>query len=121
MYRNYKDMGLQILGFPCGQFMGQELATEAEIQDFISKKFEVDFPMFSKISANGPTTHPIYKYLKSNCEQMRDSKGLKNVPWNFGKFLVNSQGKVLGFYGPSIKPNQILKEIEPILKGESLI
>jgi glutathione peroxidase len=114
-------MGLQIFGFPCGQFMGQELATEGEIREFIDKKFEVDFPMFSKININGPNTHPIYKYLKANSEQMRNSSGLKNVPWNFGKFLVNSHGKVVRFYGPAIKPIQILNDIEPILKGETLI
>lgn len=111
-------MGLQILGFPCAQFMGQELATEKEIRNFIDKEFDVDFPMFSKIQINGPNTHPIYRYLKSNCEQMRDKNGLKNVPWNFGKFLVDSSGNVLKFYGPTAKPNQILNEILPILKGE---
>jgi len=74
--------------------------------------------MFSKIEINGINTHPIYKYLKANSRQMRDNSGVKNVPWNFGKFLVDYEGRVIRFYGPTIKPSLILQEIEPVLKGE---
>jgi glutathione peroxidase len=116
MYQKYKDSGLQILGFPCGQFMGQELSTDKEIRNFIDKKFNVDFPMFSKIEVNGNNTHPIFKYLKYNSGQMNQAKGLKNIPWNFAKFLVNSQGEVIKFYEPGIKPVEMMKDIQPLLR-----
>ncbi len=105
-----------VFGFPCGQFMGQELDSEQEIKEFVENKFEVKFPMFSKIEVNGPNTHPIYRYLKANSQEMSDNKGLKNIPWNFGKFVVDSQGKVLNFYKPNITPKEILKVILPLLK-----
>ena len=116
MYREHKDAGLQILGFPCGQFMNQELSTEGEIKEFVTKKFEVDFPMFEKIEVNGANTHPIYKYLKYNIPQMKTETGLKNIPWNFAKFLVDSQGKVIAFYEPKVKPEDMMKDIIPLLK-----
>jgi glutathione peroxidase len=115
MHKKYKDRGLEILAFPCGQFMNQELSTEGEIKDFVSQKFGVDFPMFSKIEVNGENMHPIYKYLKMNCPEMKTDKGLKNIPWNFAKFLVNKEGKVIGFYGPKIEPIQMVADIERLL------
>jgi glutathione peroxidase len=105
-----------ILGFPCGQFMNQELATGEEIKEFVSKKFEVEFPMFEKIEVNGQNTHPIYKYLKFNSPQMKTETGLKNIPWNFAKFLVNREGKVVNFYSPKVTPNDMMKDILPLLE-----
>lgn len=96
--------------------MNQELSTESEIQDFIEKKFGVDFPVFSKIEVNGQNTHDIYKYLKVNSKVMNTTEGLKNIPWNFAKFLVDYDGKVVGFYEPKIKPNEMVKDIEALLK-----
>ena len=116
IYSKYKNSGLEIFGFPCGQFMGQELAKESDIREFISKNFKVDFPMFSKIEVNGANAHPIYKYLKYNCQEMNNNNGLKNVPWNFGKFLVNNSGQVLRFYGPKIKPKYMIDDIEKYLQ-----
>jgi glutathione peroxidase len=116
IYNTHKQDGLMIFGFPCGQFMGQELNNDEDIKEFVEKKFEVDFPMFSKIEVNGPNSHPIYKYLKANSQEMSDEKGLKNIPWNFAKFVVDSQGKVMNFYKPNMKPKEILKDILPILK-----
>jgi glutathione peroxidase len=115
LYKQYKDQGLQILGFPCGQFMNQELSTDGEVKDFVQKKFEVEFPMFSKIEVNGPHTHEIFKYLKYNSVQMNSEKGLKNIPWNFAKFLVDIKGNVQGFYEPKVKPADMVKYIEPML------
>ncbi len=115
LYHKYKDEGLQILGFPCGQFMNQEYSSEGEIKDFITKKFFVDFPMLNKVEVNGDKTHPIYKYLKSNSVQMSNANGLKNIPWNFSKFLVNRDGKIIGFYGPKVNPNAMLKDIQELL------
>lgn len=116
LYNKYRDQGLVILGFPCGQFMNQELATGEEIKVFVTKKFEVDFPMFEKIEVNGQNTHPIYKYLKFNSPQMTTDTGLKNIPWNFAKFLVNRDGKVVNFYSPKVTPNEMMKDILPLLE-----
>ena len=118
MYDKYKEMGLQVLGFPCPQFMAQEYGTEKEIRNYIDAKFVVNYPMFSKIEINGSNTHPIYRYLKANSKQMRHSNGYKNVPWNYGKFLVDLEGRVIRFYGPKVKPIQILEDIEAVLTGE---
>lgn len=115
LYNKYKEDGLQILGFPCGQFMNQELSTENEIKDYVTQKFQVDFPMLNKIEVNGPNTHPIYKYLKYNSNQMKTENGLKNIPWNFAKFLVDKDGKVISFYEPKIKPVQMVNDIEKLL------
>jgi glutathione peroxidase len=96
--------------------MGQELSTENEIKSFVDSNFKVDFPMFSKIEVNGVNTHPIYKYLKHNCSEMRDEKkGYKNIPWNFAKFLVDADGKVIKFYSPKITPKEMMKDIFPLL------
>jgi glutathione peroxidase len=116
MYNSHKHEGLQIFGFPCGQFMNQELSSGQEIRKFIDDNFEVSFPMFSKIQVNGPDTHPIFKYLKYNSVQMNTEKGLANIPWNFAKFLVDKNGKVIGFYQPNIKPKDMMKDIEALLR-----
>ena len=118
MYNKHKDQGLQIFGFPCGQFMNQELSSGEEIRKFIDENYKVSFPMFSKIEVNGANTHPIYKYLKFNSIQMKTDKGLTNIPWNFAKFLVDKNGKVIGFYKPNVKPTEMFKDIEPLLRKE---
>lgn len=118
MYNDYKQEGLQIFGFPCGQFMNQELSSGQEIRKFIDDNYGVTFPMFTKIQVNGADTHPIYKYLKYHSVQMNTAKGLANIPWNFAKFLVDKNGKVIGFYQPNIKPKDLMKDIEPLLKKD---
>jgi glutathione peroxidase len=118
MYNKHKDEGLQIFAFPCGQFMNQEFSTGKEIRKFIDDNYGVTFPMLAKIEVNGPNTHPVYKYLKYHSVQMNTSKGLTNIPWNFAKFLVDKNGKVLGFYKPDVKPNDMFKDIEPLLKKD---
>mmetsp|Transcript_29956 Transcript_29956/g.31110 ORF Transcript_29956/g.31110 Transcript_29956/m.31110 type:complete len:99 (+) Transcript_29956:349-645(+) len=96
--------------------MNQELATEKDVKSFVSEKFKVEFPMFSKIEVNGENTHPVYKYLKHHSKEMNTEKGLKNIPWNFGKFLVDYDGKVVDFYPPRVKPIELEEEIVRILK-----
>ncbi len=96
--------------------MNQELSTGTEIRKFINENYGVSFPMFAKIEVNGVNTHPIYKYLKFNSTQMKTDKGLTNIPWNFAKFLVDKNGTVIGFYQPNIKPSEMWKDIEPLLK-----
>ncbi len=115
LYNQYRSQGLQILGFPCGQFMNQELATESDIKNFVNDKFKVEFPMFSKIELNGPNSHPVYIYLKYNTEELKSEAGLKNIPWNFAKFLVDRNGKVVGYYSPKVKPVDMANDILKLL------
>ncbi len=115
LYQKYGDQGLQIFGFPCGQFMNQELSTEKQIKNYVNDNFKVDFPMFGKIELNGPNAHPIYNYLKYNTEEMKTAYGLKNIPWNFTKFLVNKDGKVVAYYPPKVKPEEMTKDILQLL------
>jgi glutathione peroxidase len=115
IYNKYKDRGFIVLGFPCGQFFNQELSKEEDIKTRIETKYNVEFPMLSKIKVNGDDTHPIYKYLKYNCKELNSNKGLKNIPWNFAKILVDADGKVVGFYGPNVRPEEIVPDIEKLL------
>lgn len=115
LHKKLSSKGLVILGFPCSQFKNQELDSEEEIDEYIKKNFDVEFPMFSKIEVNGESTHPIFKYLKNNTSQLKLETGLKNIPWNFGKFLVNSKGEVVGFYDPRVKPLDMQSAIEKLL------
>jgi glutathione peroxidase len=116
LYNEYQDQGLQILGFPCNQFMNQESACELDIKKFAEDKFKVTFPLFWKIEVNGLNTHPLYLYLKYNSKEFNKGNGdLKNIPWNFGKFLTDSNGKVIRFYGPDENPKNMEPEIKKLL------
>ena len=111
----YKSKGLVILGFPCRQFLSQEFEKEEDIKNFIAK-YKVEFPMFSKIEVNGKNTNPVYLYLKANTTEFKDKNdGLKDVPWNFAKFLVNAQGKIINYYEPKINPKSFVDDIEKLL------
>jgi len=111
IYKTYKDQGLVILGFPCNQFGNQEPGTEEDIQKGCMVNYGVTFQMFSKIEVNGEGTHPLYKYLKS------EKKGIlgKNIKWNFTKFLIDRNGKVVKRYSPTTKPESIASKIEKLL------
>ena len=116
LYSKYSSQGLEILGFPCNQFMKQESRIESEIKEYVSKKFNAQFPLFSKIEVNGKNTNAIYVYLKQNTPEFNDkTKGLKNIPWNFAKFLVDPTGTVIGYFGPSNDPNEMIPLIEKSL------
>jgi glutathione peroxidase len=112
LYKKYKDKGLSILGFPCNQFLSQEPGTEEEIKSFCSLTYGVTFDMFSKIDVNGENTHPLYRYLK---EQQSGILGSSVIKWNFTKFLVDKNGKVIRRYSPSTEPKEIEKDIKNIL------
>jgi glutathione peroxidase len=112
LYRKYRDRGLVILGFPCDQFGHQEPGDAAEIKNFCSLTYEVDFPMFAKIEVNGDDAHPLYKYLRSERPGLLGSHGIK---WNFTKFLVDSGGRVLKRYGPTYTPEKIEKDLVSLL------
>ena len=101
IYDQYKDKGFVVLGFPANNFMGQEPGTEKEIKEFCTLKYNVTFPMFSKISVTGTDQHPLYGYLtnkKTNPEFGGD------ISWNFNKFLVDRNGKVVARFGSKDKP-----------------
>ena len=111
MYKDYKDKGFEILGFPCNQFANQDPGSNKEISDFCLINYGVTFTMFEKIDVNGENTHPIYKYLKSN------AKGILNneIKWNFTKFLIDSEGNVVDRFAPTTNPKKIRKDIEKLL------
>ena len=112
LYKKYKDRSLMILGFPCNQFGDQEPGTDEEIKSFCETKFNVTFPLFSKVDVNGDHTHPLYAYLKSEEKGFLGTEGIK---WNFTKFLVDRTGRVLHRYAPQTKPEDLEKELEKLL------
>jgi glutathione peroxidase len=113
LYERYKDQGFTVLGFPCDQFGHQEPGDEAEIQRFCSLTYEVTFPMFAKIQVNGDGAHPLYRYLKSEKKGLLGSEAIK---WNFTKFLVSPEGRVLERYAPTDTPESIGADLAPLLR-----
>lgn len=109
LHEKYGDKGLAVLGFPCNQFGSQEPGNDSEIAGFCQKNYGVKFQMFSKIDVNGATEHPLYKYLKSEASGLAGSKDIK---WNFTKFLVGKDGKVLKRYAPTVTPLSISADID---------
>jgi glutathione peroxidase len=112
LYRKLGDRGFVVLGFPCDQFGHQEPGDEAEIRNFCSLKYDVTFPMFAKIDVNGAATHPLYRHLKS---EARGLLGSESIKWNFTKFLVDRQGKVVRRYASTDTPESIGKDVEALL------
>ena len=111
LYEGYADQGLVVLGFPCNQFGGQEPGDEAEIGEFCQRNYGVTFPMFAKIDVNGPDAHPLYQWLKS---QEGGQPG-DPIEWNFTKFLVGRDGRVVKRYGSAITPDAIAQDIDAAL------
>ena len=112
LWETYRDRGLVILGFPCDQFGHQEPGDEAEIRNFCSLTYDVDFPMFAKIDVNGGKAHPLWNWLK---EQKSGLLGIGAIKWNFSKFLIGRDGRVIARYAPTDKPESLAKEIEAAL------
>ncbi|MEP1446928.1 MAG: glutathione peroxidase [Paraglaciecola sp.] len=112
LYQQYGSQGLVVLGFPCDQFGHQEPGSDAEIQQFCSLNFNINFPLFKKIDVNGANTAPIYKYMK---QQATGVMGSKSIKWNFTKFLINKQGKVIKRYASTTKPSEMIRDIEKLL------
>ena len=112
LYDDYKDRDFVVLGFPCNQFGGQEPGSDQEIGKFCDINYSVTFPIFSKIKVNGSEAHPLFKLLKS------DKPGIfrtQSIKWNFTKFLINSNGKIVERFSPRVEPKYIRKEIEKVL------
>ena len=112
LYDEYKGRGLVVLGFPCNQFGSQESKSEGEIKEFCSLKYNVTFPMFSKVEVNGSNSHPLYVFLKSKAKGVLGSESIK---WNFTKFLVGRDGTVLGRYSSTYSPKSMSRAIEKAL------
>lgn len=112
LYQQYQAKGLEILAFPCNQFGKQEKGDDSEIKQFCDLNFNISFPLFSKVDVNGENAHPLFDYMKNEAPGLLGSKSIK---WNFTKFLVNNQGKVVKRYSPTTKPADIASDIEAML------
>lgn len=108
LYDKYSDQGLEILGFPCGQFNNQEFDNIEETTQFCQLNYGVTFPMFAKIDVNGENEDPLFTFLKAQKGGMLS----KNIKWNFTKFLVDKNGKVVERYAPTTTPSKIEDEIK---------
>jgi len=112
VYEQFKDKGVEVLGFPCNQFGSQEPGGAEEIGAFCEKNYGVKFPMFAKIDVNGENAHPLYKFLKSEGRGILGSEAIK---WNFTKFLVRKDGSVFKRYAPATAPKDLMGDIEKLL------
>ena len=114
LYGQYREQGLEILGFPCNQFGQQDPGSDDEIQSFCQVNYGVSFPMYSKIDVNGNAEHPLFKHLKAQAPGVLGSKSIK---WNFTKFLVGRDGKVIARFAPATSPEKLSQAIEAALKA----
>lgn len=112
VYRQFRDRGVEVLGFPCNQFRGQEPGSEPEIGAFCEKNYGVTFPLFAKVDVNGENAHPLFAYLKKAAPGVL---GTEAVKWNFTKFLVRKDGSVYKRYAPQASPKSIVADIEKLL------
>ncbi|MFC1743521.1 glutathione peroxidase [Candidatus Riflebacteria bacterium] len=113
LYKENKDKGFVILGFPCNQFGNQDPGTDKEIQQFCQLNYGVSFPMFSKIEVNGDNAEPLFKYLK---DSLPGFLGFNSIKWNFTKFLIDREGKPINRFSSLSKPGELLKAIQPLLE-----
>ena len=112
LHDTYAERGLVVLGFPCNQFGAQEPGSESEIAAFCSATYDVSFPLFAKVDVNGEHAHPLFKRLKHDAPGLLGSEAIK---WNFTKFLVDRNGKVVRRYAPTDTPQAMAKDIEALL------
>ncbi|CAN6448913.1 unnamed protein product [Victoria cruziana] len=111
LYEKYKSQGFEILAFPCNQFGGQEPGSNEEITEVACTRFKAEFPIFDKVEVNGKDAAPVYKFLKSQKGGILGD----GIKWNFTKFLVNKDGKVVERYAPTTSPMKIEKDILNLL------
>ena len=112
LHDRFADRGFVVLGFPCNQFGGQEPGGPDEIAQFCELNYGVRFPMFDKIDVNGEGAHPLFKWLKA---QKPGALGIEAIKWNFSKFLVDREGRVVERYAPTTAPESIAADIEALL------
>ena len=111
LHDDYADRGFAVLGFPCDQFGHQEPGDEAEIASFCESHFGVTFPMFAKIEVHGEDAHPLYRWLQGE----HDGLPVREVRWNFAKYLVGPDGRVIRFYAPTVEPADVAADVEAAL------
>ena len=111
LYRRHKDEGLVVLGFPCNQFGNQEPGGKEEIEEGCLINYGVSFPMFDKVDVNGPSAHPVFRYLKSELGGILGSR----IKWNFTKFLIDASGKPVKRFAPITKPEKLEPYIAKLL------
>ncbi|KAH9785951.1 glutathione peroxidase [Citrus sinensis] len=111
LYNKYKHKGLEILAFPCNQFLKQEPGTSQEAHEFACTRYKAEYPIFQKVRVNGPNAEPLYKFLKASKTGYFGSR----IKWNFTKFLVDTEGNVIGRYSPTTSPMAIEGDIKNAL------
>ena len=114
LYRQFRDQGFAVLGFPCDQFGHQEPGDEAAIREFCSLTYDVSFPLFAKVEVNGDAALPLYQYLKKSRPGLL---GLESIKWNFTKFLVGRDGVPLRRYAPTDKPESLAADVAAALQA----
>ena len=114
LYREFKNQGFNIIGFPCNQFGAQEPGSNEEIQQFCSLNYGVSFPVMGKVDVNGDAAAPVYKWLKSSAPGVLGTEAIK---WNFTKFLIGKDGQVLQRYAPQKEPKDVAFDIQKALKS----
>jgi glutathione peroxidase len=112
LYREYHPRGFSVLGFPCNQFGQQEPGSAEEIAEFCDTKYGVNFPIFAKIEVNGRGAHPLFRWLKSEAPGIL---GTRRIKWNFTKFLIARDGRVVKRFAPKTPPEELRQHIEPLL------
>jgi glutathione peroxidase len=112
LHEQFGKQGLVVLGFPCNQFGAQDPGSNEEIAEFCQMNYGVSFPMMAKVDVNGPTAHPLFKWLTTEAPGFLGSTGIK---WNFTKFLIGKDGEVIKRYGPQDPPETMAKDIEKAL------
>jgi glutathione peroxidase len=116
LYEQYSSRGLEILGFPCNQFGGQEPDAEQQIVEFCRLNYKVGFPMFAKVDVNGTQAHPLFQFLKHAAPGLLGTEAIK---WNFSKFLIDRNGQVIARYAPATQPAHLAADIEKLLAQAS--
>lgn len=111
VYQQYREQGLEILGFPCNQFAGQEPGDSEQISEFCQINYGVSFPMFAKVEVNGGGAHPIFKYLKKALPGTLTNA----IKWNFTKFLIDAEGKPIKRFAPTTEPESMEADIKAAL------
>jgi glutathione peroxidase len=112
VWRKYRDQGLEVIAFPCNQFGAQEPGSAEEISSFCSLNYGVSFPVMAKVEVNGGGADPLFDWLKQQAPGLMGSRSIK---WNFTKFLIGRDGKVVRRYAPTDRPEDIAKDIEKLL------
>lgn len=114
IYREFKDKNFVALGFPCNQFGFQEPGNNDEIQQFCSMNYQVSFPIMAKIDVNGGNADPVYMFMKESAPGILGTEAIK---WNFTKFLIDKNGKVIKRYAPNFEPKDMIKDIQAALNS----